>query len=122
MSSKEHQHTEREAQQSVSCYTPVKMVWKADSTFEASSAEVSMNDKPFSAVESMVSVVQGQAHGKEGLPAKLLASSVGTALRCFKSLLFPTSMMTMLPFLRRPVHRVSVRVRWTLQLIQLTSL
>ena len=29
------------------------------------------------------------------VPAKDFASSVGTALRCFKSLLFPTSMMTM---------------------------
>ena len=28
-------------------------------------------------------------------PAKALASSVGTALRCFKSLLLPTSIMTM---------------------------
>lgn len=28
---------------------PDRMVWKADSTFEASSADVSMNDKPFSA-------------------------------------------------------------------------
>lgn len=31
---------------------PVRMVWKALSTFEASSAEVSMKDKPFSAVEA----------------------------------------------------------------------
>jgi hypothetical protein len=29
---------------------PVRIVWNADSTFEASSADVSMNDSPFSAV------------------------------------------------------------------------
>lgn len=29
---------------------PVRIVWNADSTFEASNAEVSMNDKPFSAI------------------------------------------------------------------------
>ena len=34
------------------CYAPVRMVWKADSTFEASSADVSINDRPFSAVSS----------------------------------------------------------------------
>ena len=28
---------------------PVGIVWNADSTFEASNAEVSINDKPFSA-------------------------------------------------------------------------
>jgi hypothetical protein len=31
-------------------YSPERMVWNAPSTFEASSAEVSMNDNPFSAV------------------------------------------------------------------------
>jgi hypothetical protein len=55
---------------------PVRMVWNAFSTFEASSADVSMNESPFSA-------------------EKALASSVGTARRCFKSDLLPTSMMTM---------------------------
>jgi len=57
-------------------YISVKIVWNAPSTFEASSADVSMNDSPFSV-------------------ANALASSVGTARRCFKSLLLPTSMMTM---------------------------
>lgn len=33
---------------------------------------------------------------KENILANCLASSVGTARRCLKSLLFPTSMMTML--------------------------
>jgi len=42
----------------------VKMFWKAASTFEASNAEVSMNDSPFS-------------------EEKVFASSVGTALKCF---------------------------------------
>jgi hypothetical protein len=32
---------------------PVRMVWKAPSTFEASSADVSMKDKPFSAVNAV---------------------------------------------------------------------
>ena len=31
---------------------PVKMFWKAASTFEASSADVSMNDSPFSAIHA----------------------------------------------------------------------
>lgn len=48
-----------------------------DSTLLASIAEVSMKLKLLSA-------------------AKVLASSVGTARRCLRSLLFPTSMMTML--------------------------
>ena len=29
--------------------TPVRIVWKADSTFEASRADVSMNERSFSA-------------------------------------------------------------------------
>ena len=53
------------------------MFWKACSTLEASRAEVSMNDRLFSA-------------------ANAFASSVGTARRCFKSLLLPTSITTML--------------------------
>jgi hypothetical protein len=36
---------------------PVRIVWKADSTFEASSAEVSMNDSPFSAEVRSVSQI-----------------------------------------------------------------
>ena len=36
--------------QNVASGSPVRMFWKADSTFDASSAEVSMNDSPFSAV------------------------------------------------------------------------
>ena len=53
----------------------MRIVWNADSTFEASSAEVSMNDKPFSAVrdhESIVSVARGRGHGKRGLTSKAL--------------------------------------------------
>jgi hypothetical protein len=38
-------------------YAPVRMVWNADSTFVASSAEVSINDNPFSAAVTMVSKV-----------------------------------------------------------------
>lgn len=33
-------------------HAPVRMVWKADSTFDASSADVSMNDSPFSAARA----------------------------------------------------------------------
>lgn len=32
-------------------HVPVRMVWKAVSTFEASNADVSMNESPFSAVK-----------------------------------------------------------------------
>ena len=37
----------------------------------------------------------GYGNTIEYTPANAFASSVGTARRCFKSLLFPTSMMTM---------------------------
>ena len=56
---------------------PVRMLWKAVSTFVESRAEVSIKLRLFCS-------------------AKDLASSVGTALRCLRSDLFPTSMMTML--------------------------
>lgn len=77
------------------CHIPVKMVWKADSTFEASSADVSMNDRPFSAREQELDGLHRLLE-KSHAPEKAFASSVGTARRCFKSLLFPTSIMTML--------------------------
>jgi hypothetical protein len=72
------------------------MVWKAPSTFEASSADVSMKDRPFSAAKKNPES-ESNYIGKwiEDSLENALASSVGTALRCFKSLLFPTSMMTM---------------------------
>ena len=54
---------------------PVKIRWNESSTLLESRAEVSMKDKPFSA-------------------ANCLASSVGTARKCLKSLLLPTNMMT----------------------------
>lgn len=74
---------------------PARVVWKAPSTFEASRADVSMNERLFSAVEGR----NGQICGEEEqlhIPAKAFASSVGTARRCFKSLLFPTNIMMML--------------------------
>ncbi len=91
MSAPTSEHT-RWAQ--VQKHIPVKIVWKADSTFEASSADVSMNDSPFS------TNIFGQHLGskrkmKACVPENAFASSVGTALKCFKSLLFPTSMITM---------------------------
>ena len=72
---------------------PVRIVWKADSTFDASSADVSMKDRLFSARSN------GYSSGREVearyVLAKVFASSVGTARRCFKSLLLPTNMITM---------------------------
>ena len=57
-------------------YIPVRMFWKAASTFPPSKADVSMKLRPFSAENDF-------------------ASSVGTARRCLRSDLLPTSMMTM---------------------------
>jgi hypothetical protein len=89
------------------------MVWKADSTLEASNAEVSMKERPFSAgshqLRPQIVSAKRPAKGTRSHPlpfhsprvippdslANAFASSVGTALRCFKSLLLPTSMMTM---------------------------
>ena len=56
---------------SIACTLPVKMSWKARSTFVESSAEVSMNDRPC-------------------LSANERACSAGTARRCLRSFLFPT--------------------------------
>ncbi len=94
---------------------PVRMVWKADSTFEASSADVSMNDNPFSAARTPRRQVE-TSHGGNTRHSleNAFASSVGTARRCFKSLLFPTSMMTMFESawsrqLLQPPRHVDVR-------------
>jgi len=65
------------------------MFWNASSTFEASRAEVSINDNEFSATHQYIITA-----GIWRLPAKALASSVGTALKCLKSDLFPTNIMT----------------------------
>lgn len=43
-----------------------------------------------------VSISDRKEEEGKSLPANAFASSVGTARRCLKSLLFPTSMMTML--------------------------
>jgi len=79
-------------------HSPVSMFWNASSTLLASSAEVSMKERWFSARCSSNQLQQFVARfgiPAEGLiPAKFFASSVGTALRCLRSLLFPTSMMT----------------------------
>lgn len=76
-------------------FLPVKIRWKDNSTLVASSAEVSINERPFSAISLKhehfsFSTIFLMDH----LPANCLASSVGTALKCLKSLLFPTSMIT----------------------------
>jgi len=70
---------------------PVRMFWKASSTLLASRAEVSIKDRLFSPKHvSLMSDVEKLINTL----ANCFASSVGTALRCRKSLLFPTSMMT----------------------------
>ena len=70
------------------------MAENASDTLEDSKAEVSMNNNPFWAVKKSAHTTQSE--GAESNPhAKAAASSVGTALRCFKSLLLPTNMMTM---------------------------
>jgi len=59
---------------------PVRMVWKALSTFEASSADVSMKDRPFSAVKNAPeSECNHMGIWIEGSLENALASSVGTA-------------------------------------------
>lgn len=80
---------------SVTGAIPVRMFWKASSTLLASSAEVSMKERLFSPIERKCQRQTMQAC-KENSLANCLASSVGTARRCLKSLLLPTSIMTML--------------------------
>jgi hypothetical protein len=80
-------------------YVPVRMFWKASSTLLASRADVSMKERWFSPAgngQSANGAAQGRLHRNDDILAKALASSVGTARRWRKSLLFPTSMMTML--------------------------
>src|SRR6266404_1209824 len=72
----------------------VRIVWNADSTFDASSADVSINDSPFSAAHHQKSQLTSLEGGEPNPPAKDFASSVGTARRCLRSLLLPTNMMT----------------------------
>lgn len=75
---------------------PVRIFWKASSTLLASRAEVSMNDRLLSpALPSAHSnVPRSLLTVGYNLLANCFASSVGTALRCLKSLLFPTSIIT----------------------------
>lgn len=83
-------------------HPPVRMFWKACSTLVASSADVSMKDSPFFSVGGgRVCYAQERVQRRNRLPsqhtpAKLLASSVGTARRWRRSHLLPTSMITML--------------------------
>ena len=75
---------------------PVRMFWKASSTLLASRADASMKERLFSPMMvSMLAHDQVKSTPPDVL-ANCLASSVGTARRCRKSLLFPTSMITML--------------------------
>lgn len=79
----------------------VKIFWNAESTLVESRAEVSMNERPFSAVKLKVIpwlLPQPTSMGwirKRDVPQKALASSVETALRCLRSHLLPTSVITM---------------------------
>jgi len=77
------------------CELPVRMAENASDTLEDSKAEVSMNNNPFWAAEESIHTTSSEGV-KDNPHAKAAASSVGTALRCFKSLLFPTNMITML--------------------------
>lgn len=81
---------------------PVRMFWKASSTLLASKADVSMKERLLSPGECQLTsslsnyLDNCQCHRVRHVLANCLASSVGTARRCLKSLLLPTSMMTML--------------------------
>ena len=78
---------------------PVRMFWKASSTLLASRADVSMKERLLSPAKREKVSQQSSGAEKGGrvcILANCLASSVGTARRCLKSLLLPTSMMTML--------------------------
>ena len=52
-------------------HAPVRMVWKADSTFEASSAEVSMNDNPFSANLAVRGFIGGRGNSQKRTSKRL---------------------------------------------------
>ena len=70
----------------------MRMFWNANSTLLASRAEVSIKDRLLSPEMCQHWIHRfSQVH----VLANCLASSVGTALKCLKSLLFPTSMITM---------------------------
>lgn len=75
----------------------MRMFWNASSTLLASRAEVSMKERLFSPVDRQYNPQYSPNDPKTGIHilANCLASSVGTALKCRRSLLFPTSMITM---------------------------
>lgn len=89
-------------------FLPVKMFLNASSTFVESNADVSINESVFfsNTRRDVRHLRYAQNHTERtlfgiivsrcDLPANARASSVGTALRCRRSLLFPTSIMTML--------------------------
>ena len=102
----------------LSLFLPVKMFLKASSTLVESNADVSINERVFFSEDEKKKNLNvecflflflkdvsfnfciyskcGAFFQGQHLPAKARASSVGTALRWRRSLLFPTSMMTML--------------------------
>jgi hypothetical protein len=75
------------------------MFWNANSTLVASRAEVSMKERLFSAEATNAHHQHKFTYSQlflEYQPAISFASSVVTALKCLKSLLFPTNMITIL--------------------------
>lgn len=108
---------------------PVKMFWNASSTLLASRADVSMNERWFSPVHEVSAWISLHAllaphrtaphvpGGRADSLANALASSVGTARRCRKSLLLPTNMMTIFAsaWSRSSLsHRVTFSYVWCL--------
>ena len=73
---------------------PVRMFWNASSTLLASKADVSMNERLLSPAPCQPLVSDPVKRCRQYELANCLASSVGTALKCLKSLLFPTNMIT----------------------------
>lgn len=78
---------------------PVRIFWNANSTLLASRAEVSINERllsPTNDLNQHLSHIVHLLHSpRRDSLANCLASSVGTARKCLKSLLFPTNIMTM---------------------------
>ena len=67
---------------------PVRIVWKAASTFEASSADVSMNDKPFSAITSCFRLISPNenrgTHWRKPLPHQLARRAGASNRSCYQ--------------------------------------
>lgn len=88
------------------------MVWKADSTFDASSADVSMNDKPFSAtrrthrIQPICPDIESHTDRRAGRTCKCLCLLCGDGPEVLQIALIPDE------------HDDDVRVRVIAQLLQ----